>query len=135
MTGFPRNSRPFPRSRKLLTFMAIFFLAFGAALVLNQGPAAAAAPRGPAARHAVIAGGGNHTLAIPADGSLWACGFNTYGQLGLGDSGTGTQRTIPTRVGSDYNWVAVAAGQNHILGIKADGTLWAWGITPIVSWV
>ncbi|KJR41726.1 hypothetical protein MCHI_002378 [Candidatus Magnetoovum chiemensis] len=28
---------------------------------------------------------------------------------------------------SDDTWTAVAAGSEHSLGIKTDGTLWAWG--------
>ena len=24
-------------------------------------------------------------------------------------------------------WVSIAAGESHSLGIKSDGTLWAWG--------
>src|SRR3546814_1243020 len=43
--------------------------------------------------------------AIKADGSLWAWGQNTSGQLGVGDK---VQRTVPTRVGSDSDWSQVA---------------------------
>ena len=28
---------------------------------------------------------------------------------------------------SENKWVSVAAGKSHSLGIKSDGTLWAWG--------
>jgi alpha-tubulin suppressor-like RCC1 family protein len=30
-------------------------------------------------------------------------------------------------VGTGNDWVAVAAGYQHSLGIRADGSLWAWG--------
>jgi len=60
-------------------------------------------------------------------GELWAWGSNHYGQLGLGNSGSGTQRTSPTRVGTASNWTHVTAGGGHTLGIRSDGTLWAWG--------
>ena len=67
-----------------------------------------------------------HSLGLKADGSLWAWGYNGDGQLGLG-VGDSTNRSAPTQVGSDVNWVAVSAGGSYSLGLRADGTLWAWG--------
>jgi len=67
--------------------------------------------------------GGNHTIAIKTDGSLWAWGYNEYGQLG---DGTTTSRNTPTRIGTDTNWKSVSGG-NHTIAIKTDGSLWAWG--------
>jgi alpha-tubulin suppressor-like RCC1 family protein len=65
-----------------------------------------------------------HSLGLQADGSIWAWGFNGDGQLGLGDT---AERHSPTRVGTEVNWVGVAAGGWHSLGLQADGSLWAWG--------
>jgi alpha-tubulin suppressor-like RCC1 family protein len=67
-------------------------------------------------------------LAVRTDGTLWAWGQNNNGQLGLGDT---TGRTSPTQVGTDTNWASVStggitAGGNHSLGVRTDGTLWAW---------
>jgi len=70
---------------------------------------------------------GSYSLAIKTDGSLWAWGFNYYGQLGLGNKGVATDRKVPTRVGTDSNWRAVSAGIVHAMAIKTDGSLWAWG--------
>lgn len=70
-----------------------------------------------------IAGNGTHTLGIKTDSTLWAWGYNDYGQLGNGSNAYGY---APTKVGSASGWQVVAAGYDHSLGIK-DGMLWAWG--------
>jgi len=70
--------------------------------------------------------GGSHSLAILSDGTLWAWGNNQWGRLGMGEDDT-RFRAVPTQVGEGDNWVSVAAGQFHSLGIQGDGTLWAWG--------
>ena len=44
---------------------------------------------------AKVSAGGGHTIALKTDGTLWAWGWNYYGQLGLGDT---AGRNIPTQV-------------------------------------
>jgi alpha-tubulin suppressor-like RCC1 family protein len=73
---------------------------------------------------AYISGGDRTTAAIKIDGTLWACGHNFFGQLGLGDT---TDRSSPVQVGALTNWSRVAGGQYHTAAIKTDGTLWTWG--------
>ena len=53
----------------------------------------------------------------------YSFGRNNYGQLGLGDT---TQRTSPTKVGTD-TWTAVAGGEGHSLAINSDGYLYSFG--------
>jgi alpha-tubulin suppressor-like RCC1 family protein len=76
-----------------------------------------------------IFAGRDHSLAVNADGTVWAWGFNRTGELG---DGTTTRRKLPVQVkranGNPLaNIVAVAAGANHSLALRADGTVWAWG--------
>nr|WP_246525805.1 hypothetical protein [Geomobilimonas luticola] len=76
-----------------------------------------------------IAAGSSHALALKSDGSLWSWGYNWAGQLGDGTSGNGTSKSTPLSVpGMDSGVVGIAAGQHHSLAVKADGSVWAWGL-------
>lgn len=66
--------------------------------------------------------GGNHTVALGTDGTLYTWGDNYYGQLGDGSS---TDRWTTTVLGSGYTHVS--AGSDHTLAITSDGELYAWG--------
>jgi uncharacterized protein YjdB len=77
---------------------------------------------------AAVASDGMHRLAIKTDGSLWAWGGdNVHGVLGLGDTAYQHVPTVPTRVGTDNDWVSVTLNGICSLGIKTDGSLWARG--------
>ena len=73
-----------------------------------------------------IAAGDGHTLALSADGHLYAWGRNEFGQIGF-ESPIGNWLTprIIQKKGTD--WVKIGVGDNHSLAIKSDGSLWAWG--------
>ena len=71
-----------------------------------------------------IAGGGNHTIALKSDGTMWVWGHNTNFQLG---DGTTTARNTPVRVSSLSGIIAIAGGYAHTVALKSDGTVWAWG--------
>ena len=70
-----------------------------------------------------MATGNSHTVALKADGTLWAWGFNEKGQLG---NGTNTNSNTPVRVNLE-GVIAVTAAGDHTVALKNDGTLWAWG--------
>ena len=77
----------------------------------------------------VISAGTNHTVALKDDGTVWAWGYNYYGQLG---DGTITTRRYPVQVMSDSTTelkdiTVISAGTNHTVALKDDGTVWAWG--------
>ena len=60
-----------------------------------------------------VAGGGDHSLALLADGSVVAWGYNHFGQT-----------DVPAGLA---NVVAIAGGGYHSLALKADRTVAAWG--------
>jgi alpha-tubulin suppressor-like RCC1 family protein len=74
-----------------------------------------------------IDAGDEYNLGVKTDGTLWAWGRNSNGQLGTTDSVTSLHKKLPVQIGTGNTWVSVAAGRNHSLALKADGTLWSWG--------
>jgi len=74
-----------------------------------------------------IAGGGYHSLFLKNDGSLWAMGANYDGQLGDGISYKGASETNRPEMIVGSNVTAIAAGYDHSLFLKSDGSLWAMG--------
>ncbi|MNS60193.1 Regulator of chromosome condensation (RCC1) repeat protein [compost metagenome] len=70
-----------------------------------------------------ISAGYYSSLAIQSDGSLWAWGDNSLGQLGIG---TTTSMSSPVRIGA-ATWSRAGSGSQMSVGIRTDGTLWAWG--------
>lgn len=82
-----------------------------------------------------LATGTNHSLAVRADGTAWGWGYNQYGQVGDGTSGSSNSpRRSPVQVvggasGSPFlqGITAVAGGLRQSLALRGDGTVWAWG--------
>lgn len=71
-----------------------------------------------------VAAGEYHSLILKSDGTVWAFGDNTYGQLG---DGTTTNHTAPAQVSGLINIKSIAAGENYGLAVADNGTVWAWG--------
>ena len=63
-----------------------------------------------------------YTLMLKNDGTLWGCGANNYGQLGLGDT---TDRKTFTQVTTNVK--SVYCGDYYTIILKNDGTLWGCG--------
>lgn len=81
---------------------------------------------GNASKHwAVVSPGGEHTMALKSDGTLWAWGYNYHGQLG---DGTTVRRSYPIGIGKHHQWKAVDSGFSHTVAVQSNGTLWTWGL-------
>lgn len=73
-----------------------------------------------------IAGGSKHTLGIKSDGTVWAWGGNSDGQLGNGGT-TQQDEPVPVTMTDLESVKAVACGNDHSIALKTDGTVWTWG--------
>jgi len=71
-----------------------------------------------------IAVGDRLMLALGRDGTVWAWGENTAGQLGIGNK---LPKTGVVKVIGLSNVVAIGAGGSHGLAVKADGSIYTWG--------
>ena len=82
---------------------------------------------GPPFVSAIAAGGGEggeHSVALKSDGTVWTWGWNKFGQLG---NGTTTNRFTPVKVLGLPVVIAISAGSYHTVALTRDGTVWAWG--------
>ena len=74
----------------------------------------------------VQGGWDNNMFFLKENGTLWCCGSNSYGQLGLNQS-TPTQYSSPKQIpGTTWAKLNANAAYSSVLGLKTDGTLWAW---------
>jgi alpha-tubulin suppressor-like RCC1 family protein len=78
----------------------------------------------PANNYASVSAGNTFTVALKGDGTLWAWGANSSGQLGIGT--TPLEVFTPTSV-TGINWSSVSAGASYTIALKTNGTLSAWG--------
>lgn len=79
--------------------------------------------------YSVVSAGGYYTLAVKTDGTLWSWGYNNNYQLG---DGTTTTQSSPVQIGTGFATVFASMDDGGLsygtsLGIKSNGTLWAWG--------
>ena len=72
-----------------------------------------------------VAGGGNTSLALRGDGTVWTWGDGDSGQLG--DGLFADKRLTPAPIPNLTDVVSIAAGTYHALAVRADGTVWQWG--------
>ena len=98
---------------------------------VNQSFAASAryADGTPVSDVVTMAVGQRHSVVVRADGSVWAWGDNSQGQIGDGTT-IGRTRPVPVVHSSGAPFkdaVAVAVDDAHSVALKRDGTVWAWG--------
>ena len=72
-----------------------------------------------------LAAGKGFSLALTADGRLFAWGANDRGQLGTGDT---VLRGTPIEIKLPEALIEIVAGTSHVLGKSASGKTYAWGL-------
>jgi alpha-tubulin suppressor-like RCC1 family protein len=73
---------------------------------------------------AIEVGKYGNSLALKANGEVWAWGYDDDGELGDNSSGP---KSSPVLVVGGHSFIAIGAGLNHSLALKANGEVWAWG--------
>ncbi len=75
-----------------------------------------------------LTGGTFYSVAVDANGVVWSWGNAANGSASgpLGNGGN-TNVLTPSPINGISNVVSVAAGVDHTLALRADGTVWAWG--------
>lgn len=74
-----------------------------------------------------VAAGSFHSVGIKSDGTLWQWGVGCYMMSqGINFLLDGPSE-VPIQLGTDNNWVKVAAGACLVFALKDDNTVWAWG--------
>ena len=79
-----------------------------------------------------IATGGEYSMALKTDGTVWIWGTGVEGGLGHGST---NRSSIPVQVCTDYactgflsGITAISSRFRHSLALMDDGTVWAWGL-------
>ena len=71
-----------------------------------------------------VSAGGDYTISVKTNGTLWSWGKNDHGQLGQEDT---VPKSSPEQVGDKNDWHSVSVGLEFSAAVKKDGTLWTWG--------
>ncbi|MFN0181960.1 MAG: hypothetical protein ACKVZ0_24420 [Gemmatimonadales bacterium] len=82
--------------------------------------------KGGALAFTAIAVGGDHSCGLNTVGAAFCWGNDLSGQLGI-NSITGQSVNAPVPVVGGHAFTALALGDVHSCGLKADGTAWCWG--------
>lgn len=61
---------------------------------------------------------------LKVDGSVWAWGANSFGQLGTNNN---TSYSSPVQVVGNHSFIALASSNSAVKCLKSNGAVWSWG--------
>ena len=106
--------------------MFLWLIIFTSAAISNAGETCL--------RAIAISGGEYHTLVLMENKTVWACGSNNLGRLGIGTAAIDISPILVQTIGGTMgitfleDIVAVDAGWRHSLAVDdINGNVWAWG--------
>ncbi|WP_428738813.1 hypothetical protein [Sulfurimonas sp.] len=75
----------------------------------------------------MVTAGYSHVLALKSDGTLWAWGTNSDGELGNTDANTTQNTPVQVDINESINIVQISAGSDFSMVLDDQGGLWGWG--------
>ncbi len=72
----------------------------------------------------VISASNAYSVALKEDGTVWAWGLNSNGQLG---DGTTVSKSTPVQVKGLSSIKSISCSSTFCIALKSDGTVWSWG--------
>jgi alpha-tubulin suppressor-like RCC1 family protein len=72
-----------------------------------------------------VSAASNHAVALRTNGTLWAWGLGTSGQIG--DNNISCRSSPVSVVGGFTDWCQVSTNGGTTLAVRSNGTAWAWG--------
>ena len=111
--------------KRMIKFCIVIFIIFSC--VMTTSSSLATVPK-----NYVIGLGNNRSytaFALKKDGTVWAWGDDSNGELGNGKEWIGGKRVysnLPIKV-SSISDVVDLSGNDTVLAVKKDGTVWGWG--------
>lgn len=73
-----------------------------------------------------ISANNSNLVALKSDGTVWICGYNNSGQIADGTYSSTIYQISPRQV-AITDVAAIAMGQQTVMALKTDGTVWTWG--------
>jgi alpha-tubulin suppressor-like RCC1 family protein len=80
---------------------------------------------------AAISAGYEHSCAVHDTGGVSCWGGNTYGALGNGTDGSGTESNVPVEVLELTDVTTATGGSGHTCAALSSGSVWCWGMNDL----
>jgi hypothetical protein len=83
-----------------------------------------------------VAGGDNKIVTLKNDGTLWLWNFHPHDLWSQDRSKLEMeiQNTVPIRLGTHSDWIAISSAGSPVTTLAADGSLWIWPLGNDVYW-